>query len=150
MSQADYLLITCSANCSNEKLINRAQFLRMKKSMVLVNVARGSIIDQEALYHALKEGLIRGAGNHYHIKFATTIQLYSTQLFCDTFFSALDVTTPEPLPLDHKLHELGNCFVTPHVACQEESTRRQSYANSAINIVCGLIGRKLINQVGIN
>ena len=62
----------------------------MKENSYILNVGRGSSIDQEALYRALESGHIRGA--------------------------ALDVTDPEPLPADHPLWDCRNCLVTPHVA----------------------------------
>jgi D-3-phosphoglycerate dehydrogenase len=63
---------------------------RMKKDAWLVNVARGALVDTEALVEALQRGEIGGA--------------------------ALDVTAPEPLPEGHPLWALDNCIITPHVA----------------------------------
>ena len=62
----------------------------MKPTAVFINVSRGIVVNQDDLYEALSSGVIWGAG--------------------------LDVTTPEPLPADHKLHTLSNCMITPHIA----------------------------------
>lgn len=60
---------------------------------------------------------------------------------------ALDVTTPEPLPSEHKLYELDNCIVTPHIAWDEEGTRIEAFISTALNVIHGLIGRKLIYEL---
>jgi phosphoglycerate dehydrogenase-like enzyme len=65
-------------------------FARMNPSAWLINVARGALVDTDALVDALQRGVIGGA--------------------------ALDVTTPEPLPEGHPLWELDDCIITPHIA----------------------------------
>jgi phosphoglycerate dehydrogenase-like enzyme len=71
-------------------LINKERISWMKPNALLINVARGKIVDQDALVEALNSGKIRGAG--------------------------LDVTTPEPLPKDHPLWKMNQVFITPHNA----------------------------------
>jgi phosphoglycerate dehydrogenase-like enzyme len=78
-------------------LIGRAELAAMEPDAWLVNVARGGVVDTEALVNALQEGQIGGA--------------------------ALDVTDPEPLPAGHPLWDLPNCLITPHTADTEEMTR---------------------------
>ncbi len=71
-------------------LLGKEEFALMKPSAYVVNMGRGSAIDPDALYHALKTGEIAGA--------------------------ALDVTEPEPLPADHRLWDAPNVYIMPHVA----------------------------------
>lgn len=83
IEKSDFVFITCPLNEETKHMFNAEVFGRMKPTSVLVNVARGDIVDQEALYDALKDGKIFAAG--------------------------LDVTTPEPLRSDHPLMTLPNC-----------------------------------------
>ncbi len=83
-------------------MIDAAAFAQMKPNAVLVNTARGPVVDQQALYHALKEQRI--------------------------FAAALDVTDPEPLPVDSPLLELDNLIIAPHIA----SATFQSRDNMAL------------------
>lgn len=83
LEKSDFIFISCALTNETKHLINRKAFLRMKRSCILINIARGGVIDQEALVDALKNGIIYGAG--------------------------LDVTTPEPLPENHSLLSLPNC-----------------------------------------
>lgn len=83
IDRSDFVFITCPLGKDTEKMFNAEVFNAMKSTSVLVNVARGGIIDQDALFDALKSGQIFAAG--------------------------LDVMTPEPLPADHYLMTLPNC-----------------------------------------
>lgn len=87
---SDTVILALPLNPQTRHLINRETLSWMKPSAVLVNVARGEIVDQDALVDALKTNTIRAA--------------------------ALDVTTPEPLPSDHPFWDLPNLFLTPHNA----------------------------------
>ncbi len=62
-------------------------------------------------------------------------------------FLALDVTTPEPLPLDHKLLKLKNCVITPHISSAENNTRIMMAVITAQNIVNGLNKKPLVHQI---
>ena len=88
--QADFVVITAASTPETHQLFDGDLIGRMKASGWMVNVARGEIVDTEALVSALEEGRIGGA--------------------------ALDVTDPEPLPPDHPLWRLDNVLITPHVA----------------------------------
>jgi len=90
MALADYLIIAVPLNDSTQHMIHKDNLKHMKKSALLINVARGQVIVQDDLIDILKNHRIRGA--------------------------ALDVTDPEPLPKDSKLWDLDNCFITPHNA----------------------------------
>ena len=90
LGSSDYVVVAVPLNDSTRHLLGREQFARMKKSAVLINVARGGVIDQAALIDALREGLIAGA--------------------------ALDVTDPEPLPPDSPLWDMDKVMITPHIS----------------------------------
>ena len=93
----------------------------MKPSAILVNTARGGVIDQDALIEALRAKAIAGA--------------------------ALDVTTPEPLPLGSPLYTFPNVIITPHIASASFATRSRMAAMAAANILAVLSGGPPINPV---
>ncbi|MEV7649037.1 NAD(P)-dependent oxidoreductase [Arthrobacter sp. NPDC089319] len=88
--EADVVLLAAAQTAGTRGLIGRAQLARMKSDAILVNVARGGLVDTEALADSLAAGLIGGA--------------------------ALDVTDPEPLPEEHRLWREQKCLITPHTA----------------------------------
>lgn len=63
LSQSDFVIIACKLNDQTRNMFNKQAFEKMKNDAILINIARGGIIDQDALYHALKNGQIRAAGN---------------------------------------------------------------------------------------
>ena len=91
-SRSDAVSIHIPSRPENEKLVDARLLGLMKPTAVLVNTARGSVLDEDALYETLKAGKIAGAG--------------------------LDVYATEPLPADSPLLTLENCVLTPHVASQ--------------------------------
>ena len=90
LAASDFVALCASLNSSTRHLIGKPEFAAMKRTAVLVNVARGGLIDEEALVAALREGAIRGA--------------------------MLDVTTEEPLPSDSDLWSAPNLLITPHIS----------------------------------
>ncbi len=88
LARTDYLVIACPLTELTRGLIGSDELATMPTDSVLVNTARGRIVDTDALVSALRSNKIRGA--------------------------ALDVTDPEPLPEDHPLWNLENCLITPH------------------------------------
>ncbi len=90
LRECDIVVIAASLNSSTRGLLGEREFRMMKRDAVLVNVARGAILDEDALVRALREGWIRGA--------------------------ALDVTTIEPLPPESPLWDLPNVLITPHIS----------------------------------
>ncbi|MBS0616071.1 MAG: D-glycerate dehydrogenase [Verrucomicrobia bacterium] len=86
---ADYISLHVPLKKETKGMIGYAAMQKMKKHPILINMARGSIINTDDLVRALKEGVIRGA--------------------------ALDVTDPEPLPNTHPLCQLPNCLIIPHI-----------------------------------
>jgi phosphoglycerate dehydrogenase-like enzyme len=90
LPRADTVVIALAASPETRHLIGAPEFALMKRSAVIVNIARGSIVDGEALGKALRDGTIAGAG--------------------------LDVTEPEPLPPDNQLWDAPNLIIAPHMA----------------------------------
>ncbi len=89
LAEADFLVLAAPDTPETRHLIGRSELARMKPTAYLVNVARGTLVDTEALLEALRAGQIAGA--------------------------ALDVTDPEPLPPEHPLWKLPNVLITPHL-----------------------------------
>ena len=87
---AEYVVLACPLTDATEGLIDDDAFRTMPANAVLVNVARGRVVDTDALVHAIRSNAIRSA--------------------------ALDVTDPEPLPEDHPLWRLDDVTITPHNA----------------------------------
>jgi len=99
LKEADIITVHTALTEETRHLIGERELKLMKKSAVLVNAARGAIIDQRALYKALKKGWINAA--------------------------ALDVLEKEPPSADEPLLKLENVIVTPHIAwCSEKSALR--------------------------
>lgn len=88
LSRTDYLVLACPLTETTRELISEAELASLPPRAVLVNVARGEVVDTDALTHALQNNTLDGA--------------------------ALDVTDPEPLPTDHSLWDFNNVFITPH------------------------------------
>jgi phosphoglycerate dehydrogenase-like enzyme len=97
LAGARAVVITVALTPQTRRMIGPAELAAMEPDAWLVNVARGGVVDTEALTSALQEGEIGGAG--------------------------LDVTDPEPLPAGHPLWDLPNCLITPHTADTEEMTQ---------------------------
>jgi len=105
-------------------LIGASELARMKRSAVLVNIARGGLVDSEALAVALGAGTIAGA--------------------------ALDVTDPEPLPAGHRLWQAPNLIVTPHVAGSCGSLGGARLADvAAANLRRYLAGERLAHTIAL-
>lgn len=121
IKSSDFVFITCPLTSATRKLFNAAVFANMKPTSVLINVARGDIVDQEALYDALKGHKIFAAG--------------------------LDVTTPEPLPSNHPLMTLPNCVIVPHLGAETVRTREDMAMVAAINVLAGLADEPMHSPV---
>jgi lactate dehydrogenase-like 2-hydroxyacid dehydrogenase len=118
---SDFISLHVPLTPQTRHLINEKSLGLMKRNAYLINAARGPIVDTTALYHALKEGKIAGAG--------------------------LDVTDPEPLPKDHPLFSLPNCLIVPHIGSATVNTRRRMAELACENLLAGLEGRRLPNCV---
>jgi glyoxylate reductase len=117
LRESDFVSLHTLLNEQTRHLINRDTLALMKPSAVLVNTSRGPVVDGQALYEALKEGKI--------------------------FAAALDVTDPEPLPLDSPLLKLDNLIIVPHIASASKPTRDKMSLMAAENLLAGLSGRRL-------
>lgn len=121
LSEADYVSIHTPLNERTRHLINRKTLAQMKPSAILINTARGGVVDQHALYEALQAGKLRGAG--------------------------LDVTDPEPIPLDDPLLGLPNIVILPHIGSASQRTRDRMAMMAADNLIAGVTGQPLPTQV---
>lgn len=118
---ADVITLACPLTPSTWHLINSERLSRMQSGTLLINIARGEVVDQDALLTSLTNGHLGGAG--------------------------LDVTTPEPLPADHPLLQLPNVVVTPHVAGNLPDYMDRAAAWLIDNLERDRDGRPLLNQV---
>ncbi len=121
MDRSDFVSIHTNLNDETRHLVDGSKLSRMKPTAVLVNTARGEIVDQDALVAALKDGSIAAAG--------------------------LDVTTPEPLPSTHPLVGLPNCLILPHIGSATRQTRGAMAEIAVDNLIAGLEGRPLRAEV---
>jgi glyoxylate reductase len=101
--------------------MNRERLALMKPTAILINTARGPVVDPVALYEALSARRI--------------------------FAAALDVTDPEPLPMDSPLLTLDNIIIVPHIASASVATRQKMSLMAAQNLLAGLRGERLPNCV---
>ena len=117
LRESDFVTIHTDLNETTRHMMNASAFAKMKPTAILINTARGPIVDPQALYDALKSGKIGGA--------------------------ALDVTEPEPIPMDSPLLTLPNCLIVPHIASASIATRGKMAQMAAANLIAGLRGDKL-------
>lgn len=121
LAESDFLCLHIPLTGETKKIINQQALQRMKETAILINAARGAVVDTDALVEALQQGWIRAAG--------------------------LDVTDPEPLPPDHILYQLENCLITPHIGSATWNTRRQMAQIAVRNVLAGLKGEPLPHLV---
>ncbi len=112
LSASDFITLHVPLSPETHHMIDRQTLGKMKRSAILVNTSRGPVVDSDALYEALRDGVIAGA--------------------------ALDVTEPEPMPGDHKLLSLPNCLVVPHIASSSFATRAKMASIAGENLLAGL------------
>jgi glyoxylate reductase len=112
LAEADFVSIHCPLTDATRGLLGEAEFAAMKPTAVLVNTARGPIVETEALRRALVDGAIGAA--------------------------ALDVTDPEPLPAEHPLLEAPNLIVVPHIGSATHRTRERMADLAVDNLVAAL------------
>ena len=116
LREADFISVHVPLTPETRHLIGPAQLKMMRPTAVLVNTARGPVVDQRALYEALRDGEIFAAG--------------------------IDVYDQEPLPLDDPLLTLDNVVLTPHVASATVATRGRMAALAAENAVAAVRGTR--------
>lgn len=121
LREADFVSLHVPLNASTRHLMNRDRLALMKPTALLINTARGPVVDQPALVEALRNGVIGGA--------------------------ALDVTDPEPLPADDPLLALPNALVVPHIGSASRRTRDRMAQIAAENLLAGVRGEPLPHAV---
>jgi len=121
LEESDFISLHTPLTPETRHLIDSEAFSKMKPNAVLVNTARGPVVDPQALYEALKAKRIFGAG--------------------------LDVTEPEPIPANSPLLSLENIVVVPHIASGSQVTREKMSRMAAQNLIAGLKGDSLPNCV---
>lgn len=118
---SDFIIVCCALTPATKEIFNAEAFNKMKSNCIFINTARGGVVDQKALYDALKSKRILAAG--------------------------LDVTTPEPLPLDDPLLKLDNIVVLPHIGSADIETRKEMSRITARNILAALKGCEMESEV---
>lgn len=113
--KADIVSLNCPLNATNERMINKEALSRFKNSAILINTARGGLIDEEALADALNSGKIKGAG--------------------------VDVLSQEPARSDNPLLKAQNIVITPHVAWATVEARSSLMEIAGNNLKAFLAGR---------
>ncbi|OQR91766.1 glyoxylate reductase/hydroxypyruvate reductase [Achlya hypogyna] len=121
LAESDIVSLHCPLSEATRHLIDAGALRCMKRTAVLINTARGGIVDQDALAAALAAKTIAGAG--------------------------LDVTTPEPLPSSHALFQAPNCLIVPHIGSATTRTRQAMCDRAIANAVAGMAGRPLPSPV---
>jgi glyoxylate reductase len=121
LAESDFVTVHTPLLPETRHLMGAAQFAKMKPTAIFINTSRGPVVDQAALYEALKSRTIAAAG--------------------------LDVYEIEPLPLDDPLLTLDNAVLLPHIGSASIATRTKMAVLAAENLVAGLEGRPLPNPV---
>ena len=121
LPEADVVALAVPLTSETKNLLDATAFEAMKPGSFLINIARGKVVDTEALLAALKSGKLAGAG--------------------------LDVTDPEPLPEDHPLWKQPNLIITPHIAGKSAVTNERRSALTIENLRRFGAGEPLLNVV---
>ena len=117
LKESDFISLHTPLTPDTRHLIDAEALNHMKRSAVLVNTSRGPVVDMDALYEALRDKRIFAAG--------------------------LDVTDPEPLPMNHPLLTLDNLVIAPHIASASITARSNMAFIAAKNLIAGLKGERL-------
>lgn len=119
LRESDFVSLHVPLTPATQHLIGARELEMMKATAVLINTARGPLIDQKALYEALKEQKI--------------------------FAAALDVTDPEPIHVDEPILQLDNCVIVPHIGSASVRTREAMGILAAKNLVAALNGEPMLH-----
>lgn len=117
LQQSDFVTLHTPLLPETTRLIGARELAMMKRTAILINTSRGPVVDQKALYEALRDGVIAAAG--------------------------LDVFEVEPLPLDDPLVTLDNVVLLPHIGSASIATRTRMAVIAADNLIAGLKGEPL-------
>jgi glyoxylate reductase len=121
LGEADFVVVALPLTAETRSMFGAAAFARMKPTAVFVNIARGAIVDEEALYQALRQGRPWAAG--------------------------LDVFAQEPIGASHPLLSLPNVVAVPHIGSASVATRIRMATTAARNLVAALTGQVVPNPV---
>lgn len=121
IAQADFVVLAMAATTETAGFMDARRLALMRKDGYLINIGRGSLVDQAALVQALNQDAIAGA--------------------------ALDVTTPEPLPVDDPLWDAKNLILTPHISGKSPSAGQRQFAIFYRNLERYLAGQPLENVI---
>ncbi len=121
LEESDFVCLNVALTDETRGMIGKRELERMKPSAILINAARGPVVQTDALYDALTNGTIAAA--------------------------ALDVTDPEPLPSDHPLIGLPNCLIAPHIASATVATRNRMATMAVTNALAVVRGERPPNLV---
>jgi glyoxylate reductase len=124
LQKSDFISLHLPLTAETAGLISASEFAKMKPHAVLVNTARGGVVDTNALVTALKSGQIG--------------------------YAALDVTDPEPLPPSHELYKLPNALIVPHIGSATRTARNNIALLAVDNLIAGLKGDSLPKSVPSN
>jgi D-3-phosphoglycerate dehydrogenase len=127
LGRSDYVCICCALTPDTHHLLNAERLALMKKTAYLINVARGPIVDQAALYQALRDRRLQGAG--------------------------LDVFEREPVSPDDPILELDNVMLAPHALCWTDECFRlngQSAIASLLDVARGVVPQHVVNRDALN
>jgi glyoxylate reductase len=116
LAESDFVSLHIPLSAATRHLIGAREFRRMKRGAILINTARGGVVDQNALAPALKSGHLGGAG--------------------------LDVTDPEPMRRDDPLLRFDNVVITPHIGSASYAARQRMAALAVENILAVFSGKK--------
>ena len=119
LAQADLVSLHCLLTDNTRKMLNDTAFRKMKKTAILINSARGGLVDEDALVKAIQDKKIAGA--------------------------ALDVFSEEPLPKDHPLQKFDNVTLTPHMAARTNESAYRECVWALQGIVDYLQGNQINN-----
>jgi glyoxylate reductase len=121
LARSDFISLHVPLTRETYHLIGAEEFAVMKPTAVFINVSRGTVVDQRALYDTLKSGKI--------------------------FSAAIDVTETEPIHMDDPLLNLKNIIITPHIGSASVLTRTKMSLMATDNLLAGLRGEALPNCV---
>jgi glyoxylate reductase len=121
LPRADFVSLHVNLTDDTKSLINAEKLGWMKPTAILVNTSRGPVVHSADLAAALRDGTIAAA--------------------------ALDVTDPEPIPVDHPLVGLDNCLIVPHIASASRATRGKMAEMAAANLLAGVRGERIPTPV---
>jgi glyoxylate reductase len=116
LAESDFVSIHVPLTRETHHMLGAREFARMKRGAILINTARGAVIDQDAMVRALKSGILGGAG--------------------------LDVTNPEPIARNDQLLRFDNVVITPHIGSASTVTRARMAAMAVDNILAVFAGAR--------